>query len=43
MNLPEELQEKKPEIITDLQAALTVYKDFGVYSTLTEHTASFEF
>ena len=43
MNLPEELQEKKPEIIADLKAALTVYKDFGVYSTLIEHTATFEF
>jgi hypothetical protein len=43
LNLPEELQEKKPDILTDLKAALTVYKDFGIYSTLTEHTATFEF
>lgn len=43
MNLPKELEEKKPEIIADLKAALTVFKDFGIYSTLIEHTATFEF
>ena len=43
MNLPEELEEKKPEIIAHLKAALEVYKDFGVYSTMIEYTASFEF
>ena len=39
----EELEEKKPEIIADLKAALAVYKDFGVYSTMIEYTATFEF
>lgn len=43
MNLPDELQEKKPEIVTDLKDALTAYKDCGVYSNLIEHTATFEF
>jgi hypothetical protein len=43
MNLPDELQEKKPEIVADLKDALTAYKDCGVYSNLIEHTATFEF
>lgn len=43
MNLPGELEEKKPEILADLKEALTVYKDYGVYSYLVEHSATFEF
>ncbi len=43
MNLPEELEEKRPEILADLKEALAAYKDYGVYSRLDELSAAFEF
>jgi hypothetical protein len=41
--IPDDLQAKRTEIITDLKDALTAYKDFGVYSTSSKHTATFTF
>ena len=41
--IPDGLQEKRAEIIADLKAALTAYKEFGCYSTSSNHTATFTF
>jgi hypothetical protein len=39
----EELQKNRPEILADLKAALTAYKDFGARSSSARHTATFTF
>ena len=41
--LPEHLTEYRTDILDDLKAALVAYKDFGVLSCVTEHTAQFTF
>lgn len=41
--IPDELQANRAEIIADLKAALTAYKDFGFRSATTTHTATFIF
>jgi hypothetical protein len=41
--IPDDLQKEREKIIADLKAALTAYKDFGVYSVTTHHTATFTF
>ena len=41
--LPEELASKREEIIADLKDALRAFKDFGLGSTIADHTAYFEF
>ena len=43
IHIPDALQAKKAEIIADLKAALSAYKDFGMYSATTIHTATFTF
>lgn len=43
INLPEELEEKRTEILADLKEALVVYKDHGIYSRMVEFTPAFEF
>jgi hypothetical protein len=40
---PENLKPHLKEIIADLKEALTVYKDFGIGSTIADHTAYFDF
>jgi hypothetical protein len=41
--LPKELESKREEIIADLKDALRAFKDFGLGSTIADHTAYFEF
>jgi len=40
--LPEHLKEKLPEIVSDLKAALTAYKDGGVFSQSTSYSAKLD-
>ena len=41
--LPEFLETQRPEIFADLKDALIAFKDFGVLSRSTSHTATFNF
>ena len=41
--LPAELEDYRNEITNDLKDALLAYKGSGVFSTLTEYTAQFQF
>jgi len=41
--IPQELSQHRLEIIDDLKEALVTYKTFGIRSSVTEHTAKFEF
>lgn len=43
LKLPEVLKDNKPEIIEDLKVALKAFGEFGVLSSVVEHTAMFEF
>jgi len=43
IGISDDLEENRAEIIADLKAALTAYKDFGMYSTSTKHAATFTF
>jgi hypothetical protein len=43
LQLPENLESYRKEIIADLKAALVAYKDFGIRSSIFDHTANFEF
>ena len=41
--LPEFLETQRPEILADLKEALAAFKDLGVLSRSTSHTATFNF
>lgn len=41
--LPSELEKHRDSIVSDLKHALTAFKDFGVFSVTTSHTAKFNF
>lgn len=41
--LPESLEAHRPEILADLKEALIAFKDLGVLSSSTSHTATFNF
>jgi hypothetical protein len=41
--LPETIEKSREEIVKDLKEALTIFKDFGLGSTISEHTVIFEF
>jgi hypothetical protein len=41
--LPDELKQHQAQIIADLKDALIAFKDFGMYSTSTESTTTFDF
>jgi hypothetical protein len=43
LDLPETLESQRDEILSDLKLALSAFKDFGIRSSTTEHTASFDF
>jgi hypothetical protein len=43
LQLPVELESHREEIIADLKAALIIFKDFGMRSSIADHTANFEF
>lgn len=43
LHLPISLETERVNIIADLKTALTAFKEFGVYTTTSEHTAYFEF
>lgn len=43
LEIPQNICDKKSEILLDLKEALAAFKDFGVRSTTTDHTAKFEF
>ena len=43
MKLPEVLEDKKPEVIEDLKAALQIFGESGVRSSTIKYTVTFEF
>ncbi|WP_084335417.1 hypothetical protein [Pseudomonas indica] len=43
LDLPGNLQGRRKEVLSDLKEALAAYKDAGVYSATSKHTATFEF
>lgn len=42
IELPEQLQGRRDEILADLKDALVVYKDFGIFSVCTDYTVTLE-
>lgn len=43
LDLPGNLQGRRQEVLSDLKEVLAAYKDAGVYSATSKHTATFEF